>query len=68
MKRFLKKTIKVEETEQSICQNCKHFDSTRYSELANSKGYCKAKNIILYRTDFWCCLDFSGVLEEELEQ
>jgi len=60
-------TKMLQQETEHFCQNCKYFDGTRYLELQNSKGYCSAKNIVLYKTKYNVCLDFVGLLAGEKE-
>jgi len=57
-------TFPTKESLKSLCQCCKHFDESRLRELDDSKGYCKARNMPLYRTDFVVCLDFKEVIPD----
>jgi hypothetical protein len=57
-------TFPAIESTEPLCQCCEHFDETKYREAESSKGYCKARNMILYRTDFDVCIDFKGVIPD----
>ena len=46
----------------NICTICDNFDENKLLQLPNCKGYCKAKNIALYRLDYDCCQDFVGAI------
>ncbi len=55
-------TFPAIESIKHLCRCCDEFDPTRYREVANSKGYCEARNMILYRTDPSFCIDFKEVI------
>ena len=47
---------------EELCPICNNFDSIRYAEHPNFKGYCKAKHIALTRLDWGACLDYAPVI------
>ena len=59
-------TFPALETSTDLCLTCKELDEAKCREAVGAKGYCAARKMILYRTDFAFCLDYNK--KKELKQ
>lgn len=52
-------TFPAQLSSPDLCYSCEDFDPSKCREAAEAKGYCDARKMILYRTDFAFCLDYN---------